>query len=96
MVQLSLLAVQGLEHVAVLGAFHNDLMTGQQVIVEGVHGLSVLFHNVVCDVHDVVDGADAGGCQAVLEPLGRRSQMDVLHHSGAVAFAEVCIFYRYL
>ena len=71
-------------------------MSCKLIIIKGMHGLSVLFHNVVCDVHDVVDGADAGGCQAVLEPLGRRSQMDVLHHSGAVAFAEVCIFYRYL
>ena len=44
-------------------------MTCQLVIVKGVHGLSVLFHHIVGDIHDIVDGTDSAGSQTALHPL---------------------------
>ena len=57
--------------------------------VEGVHGLAVLQHHVVGDVHDVVDGPDAGVAQPFPHPGGGGLDPDVLHEAGGVAGAEV-------
>ena len=71
-------------------------MARQGIVVKGVHGLSVLFHHVVGDIHDVVDGTDSAGRQAALHPLGGGSQLDVLHHSRAVAGAQLRVFHPHL
>ena len=39
------------------------------VVIIGMHGLSVFFHHIVGDIHQVVDGTDAAGCQTSLHPL---------------------------
>ena len=87
-VHVSLLAVQGLEHVAVLRAAHHDLVACDVVVIVGVHGLSVLFHHVVGDVNDVVDRTHPRGPQPVPHPLGGGGNLDVPHHPGSVPGAE--------
>ena len=88
-VQFALLAVQGHEAFAVPRAPDYDLMAGDRVVIERVHGLAVLFHHVVGDVHQVVDGTDAAGAQALLHPFRGRAELDVLHDAGRVARAQV-------
>ena len=61
---------------------------GQPLEVECVHRLSDLEHHVVGDVDDVADRADAGGSEAIGEPLGRGTDGN-LEHLRAVARAEV-------
>ena len=60
----------------------------QPLEVERVHRLSELEHHVVGDVDDVADRADAGGSQAIGQPLRRGPDGD-LEHLRAVARAEV-------
>ena len=62
---------------------------GIQVI--GMHRLSVLFHHIVRDIHQIVDRADAHGSQPSLHPFRRRPDLDILDHSRAVARAEIRI-----
>ena len=59
--------------------------------VEGVHGLAVFQHHIVGDVHDVVDGADAGVPQPFPHPRGRGLDLHVLHHPGGVPGAEIAV-----
>jgi hypothetical protein len=42
-----------------------------------VHGLAVFHHDVVGDVHDVVDGAHAAGAYALPHPLGGGGDLHV-------------------
>ncbi len=69
MIQLPLLLVQSLENIAVLCPLHDDLVTADQIVVIGMHRLAVLKHHIVGDVHQVVDGTNAGGGQTHLHPL---------------------------
>ena len=59
--------------------------------VKGMHGLAILQHDVVGDVHDVVDGTDAGGAQTVTHPAGRGLDADILGHGGRITGAQVGI-----
>jgi len=53
------------------GAADDDAVFGEGVIVEGVEGLAEFHEDVVGDIDDVVDGAEADGFEAqALEPFG--------------------------
>ena len=54
-----------------------------------MHGLAILQHNVVGNVHDVVDGAHAHGAQPLPHPLGGGDNLHVADHPGGVAGAQV-------
>ena len=49
---------------------HHNLVARHHVGVKAVHGLSVGHHDVVGDVNDIVDGAQADSRQLLLHPLG--------------------------
>ncbi len=68
-VERVMLAVQGAELLAGPGGADEDGVAPQQVGVEGVHGLGQLGHDEVGHVDDVVDGVQADGGQAALQPL---------------------------
>ena len=87
--ELALVAVQGLDGLALPGGADDDVAALHAGEVEGVHGLAVLQHHVVGDVHDVVDGPDAGVAQPFPHPGGGGLDPDVLHEAGGVAGAEV-------
>ena len=68
-IQCTLYAVQCLEYISVLCALYHDLMPCNGVEVKCMHGLSVLFHHIVCDIHDIIDGTDPLGTKSLLQPL---------------------------
>ena len=89
----ALLAVQGGEFLAILCPADDDLMTGDGIQIISVHGLAVLFHDVVGDIYHVIDGTDAMGRQPSLHPHRRRCKFDVLYHPGTVSGAEIFVLY---
>ena len=95
LVHCPLLSVQCDKFVSVLRCLYDDMMIRNGIQIISVHGLSVLFHHIVCNIHKVVDRTDSHGGKPSLHPLRRRSDLDVLHHSCAVAGAEICIFNSY-
>ena len=54
-----------------------------------MHGLAVFQHDVVGDVHDVVDGTDAGVPQPLPQPGGGGLDFHVLHQPGGIPGAQV-------
>ena len=54
-----------------------------------MHGLTVFQHDVVGDVHDVVDGTHAVGAQTAAQPLGGGGDLYVGNHPGGVAVAQL-------
>ncbi len=93
MVQLPQLPVQCLECITVFRTFDDDLMTGQQIVVKSMHRLAVFFHNIVRNINDIVDRADAAGGQAALHPFGRGPDLDVFYDAGTIAGAKVRVLY---
>ena len=87
--QLAHVAVQGGELLALLGPADDDLSALHIAVVKGVHGLAVFQHHVVGDVHDVVDGAHAGGAQPLPHPLGGGADLHVADHPGGVPGAQI-------
>ena len=83
-VQRVLPAVQGGELFALSGTADDDLPAVDIAVVEGVHGLAVLQHDVVGDVHDVVDGPHSHGAKPLPHPLGGGGDLHVAHHPGGV------------
>lgn len=51
-----------------LGTNYN-LMTGNHVCIEAVQWLAVCHHDIVGDIHDIVDRAQADDVQLILQPL---------------------------
>src|SRR5699024_9073654 len=88
-VELAHIAVQGGELLAVLGPADDDVSALHIAVVKGVHGLAVLQHHIVGDVHDVVDGTHAHGAQPLPHPLGGGGDLHVAHHPGGVPGAQV-------
>ena len=87
--EVSDVAVQGGELLAVLRPADDDLAALHIAVVKGVHGLAVFQHDVVGDVHDVVDGPHPGGPQPLPHPQGRGADLYVPHHPGGVPGAQV-------
>ena len=82
-------AVQGGQGFALLSFPDDDLLVGDVAVVKGVHGLAVLQHNIVGDIHNVVDGTNAVGTQALPQPLGGGADLHIGHHPGGVAVAQI-------
>ena len=80
------------ERVEILARFCE---TGRQrvardlIVVVGVHRLAELDHDEVRHIDDIVNGADASTLEALLHPLRRRTDLDVLDDARAEAVAEV-------
>jgi hypothetical protein len=70
-----------------------DLAPAEPLEVERVHRVPELDQDVVGDVHDVVDRADAGGSQPLLHPRGRGTDTH-LGSRRAVAGASRRVFDR--
>ena len=81
--------VQGGELFAGGGAAHDDVPVGNGVQVEGVQGLVELQHHIVGDIHHIVDRAQAGAGQAVLQPPRGRADLDAADNRCGVAGAQV-------
>ena len=53
-----------------------------------MHGLAVLLHDIVGDIHQVVDGPDAAGGKPSAHPLRGRANLNVFADPGTVPGAE--------
>ena len=87
--QVMIYAVKGLDGLTVAGAADNDAAVGQALVVESVHRLTVLEHNVVGNINDVIDWTDAAGVQTLAHPRRGRLDLDILDNAGGVARAQV-------
>ena len=87
--QVVIYAVKSLDGLAVAGAADNDAAVGQALVVESVHRLAVLEHNVVGNINDVIDRTDAAGVQTLAHPRRRRLDLDILDDAGGVARAQI-------
>ena len=88
-VQNMVAVVEGSKGFTLLCAADVDLCAVEAGVVKGVHRLTVFEHDVVGDVHDVVDRADTRGAQAHSHPERRGRDFHVLDHARGVAVAEV-------
>ena len=84
-------SVQGGESLAVFCTADDDPSALYIAVVKGVHGLAILQHDVVGDVHDVVDGTHAHGPQPLAHPQGGGADLYVAYHPGGVPGAQVRI-----
>ena len=74
---------------------HDDGPVLKLVVIKGVEGLVELQHNVVGYVHHVVDGPISCFGQPVLQPLGRRANLQPLDQAGGVAVAQIRVGHGY-
>ena len=95
-VQLADLTIQRLELISVLCTADDDLMSCDRVQIICMHRLSVLCHNVVRDVYQVIDWPDTCCSQTSLHPLRARSDFDIFADPCAVTGAQIGILYFYV
>ena len=87
--QVVIYAVQSLDGLTVAGTADNNAAVGQALVVERMHRLAVLEHNIVGDINDIVDRTNAAGMQTLTHPRRRRLDLDILNNAGGVARAQV-------
>ena len=80
--------VERVEVLALLREAGRQRMARDLIVVVGVHRLAELDHDEVRHVDDIVDGADAGALEALLHPLRRRANLDVLDAQVALTTAK--------
>ena len=91
-----LLAIQGHELGTLwLGAYYN-LMTGNHVGIEAVQWLTVCHHDVVGDIHDIVDWTQADDVQFVLQPLRALLHLAVSDAYAGIALASLGVLNLYI
>src|SRR5256885_9602001 len=64
-------------------------MITHAIEIESVHGIAELEHDEIGDVHYVADAGNAGGFEAVFEPLRRGLNFGAAQHASGVAAAEL-------
>ena len=84
-----LLAVQRSQLLALFCPADNDFSALHVAIVKCMHGLAILQHHIVGNVHNVVDGAHTHCPQTLPHPLGGGGNFHIPHHTGGVAGAQV-------
>ncbi len=72
-----------------------DLMICDHIQIIGMHRLTIFFHDIVCDIYQVVDRADAVGSQTSLHPFRGRTDFYIFYDSCTITWAEIFIFYSY-
>ena len=75
---------------------HHHLLSLDHVHVETMEGLAIGHHDVVGDVHDVVDGTQTNHTELVLEPLGTFLHLTAGEGEGTVAGACLGLLHLYL
>ena len=90
--QLAVVAVERLNDLALARSADDDPPALHAGEVEGVHRLAVFEHDVVRDVHDVVDRAHAGVAQPLAHPLRGGGDLHVFDHARGIARAERAVF----
>ena len=88
-----LLPVEARERLAPLSGADDHLAAANLVEVERVQGLTVLQHDVVRNIDDVVDGAVPCLLQTLPEPLRRGPDRDAARKGAGVAVAQVRVCY---
>ena len=90
--------VQCMEGFTLGSPAHDYFLIYESIVVERVQGLSVLQHDVVGDIDDVVYGALVAGDESLLQPGRRFGYFDAGNKAGAVPGAQVGVgdFYRHL
>ena len=69
--------------------FTDNNLTGSHIaVVKCVHGLTVLQHNIIGNIHDVIDGTDTVCSQTLTHPLGRGANLYICDHTGGIAVAQ--------
>ena len=94
--QRAVCAVQRFNFLAGLRVAHGNVPAVYIFIVEAVHGLAVFQHDIVGDVHQVVDGAHAAQAQALAHPAGAGLHAHVFHHCAHITVAQSGVFNVYL
>ena len=61
-----------------------------------MHRLSVFFHHIVGNIHQIVDRTDTYGSKASLHPFRGWPDLDILNDSCTVSRAQFAVLYRYL
>ena len=84
--------VKRLEALTVSGAAHTNGRAVKLGVIKGVHRLTVFKHNVVGNIHDVVDGANTCGAKTHAQPHGRGRNAHVLYDLCGIAVAEIGCF----
>ena len=79
----AVLAVEGDEGFGFRGVA-DDNAAGEFGEVEGVEGLAHLHEDVIGDINDVVDGAEADAVESVLEPLGAGGDLHAADGAGDI------------
>ena len=92
-VHLTFLSIQGYKFLACFCTAHNDLSAFDGIQIVCMHRLTIFFHNIVCDINEVVDRADSVGSQTSLHPFRRWSDLDVFDNSCSISRAKFRIFY---
>ena len=54
-----------------------------------MHRLAVFDHDIICDINDIVDWADARRTQTLAHPLGAGRNLDIAYHAGRIARAQI-------
>ena len=70
-------------------------MSGHLIQIKGMHRLSIFFHHIVCNIHQVVDRPDTTCSQSSLHPFRRRSDLDIFADSCTVSGTQIAVFYLY-
>ena len=81
-------AVQGDDGLALCALPHHNFTRRHVAVIKGVHRLAVFQHDIVGDVHNVVDGPHTVGPEPLAQPLGRGADFYMVHHPGGVPVAQ--------
>ena len=71
---------------------NHDLMSLDHVCIEAVHRLSISHHDIIGDVHDIVDGTETDNRQFVLKPFGAFLDIAVRDAQAGIALAGLMVF----
>ena len=61
--------IECLERCAIRHRLHHNLMTLHHICIEAMQGLTIGHHDIIGDIHDIVDRTQTDCCQLILQPV---------------------------
>ena len=92
-VHLSFLTVKCNKFLTLCSAAYNNFFSFNMVKIICVHWLTILFHNIICNIYQVINGTDSVFRKVSLHPFWRRSDFYIFYNSCTITCAKFRILY---
>ena len=88
--------VERLERCAIRHGLHHNLMTLYHISIEAMQRLAIGHHDIIGDIHDIINRTQTDCCQLILQPIGTFLYLTVSDADTGIALTSLLVLNHHL